>query len=347
MSASRLQAVHIGCSGWNYRSWRGTFYPAREPARRWLESYASCFDTVEVNTTFYRLIARAAVERWVEHVPRNFVFAVKASRYLTHVKRLAGIDEGVARFYERITPLRAAGLLGPVLWQLPENFHRDDERLAGALALAPAGRHAFEFRHESWFAPEVYALLRAHGAALVIGDHPQRPFQTLELTAPFTFVRFHYGHRGRRGNYSRSELEEWAGRLHALRRRAELFVYFNNDWEAFAPRNAQALRGMLTPVSNRSQRVARSAEVMSMATTRQRAAAKRNVKKAQAGARRKQTLEHLPAKTKKALGEEANKVRRGETETRSELEAKARRLEIRGRSKMGKDELRRAIARAS
>jgi uncharacterized protein YecE (DUF72 family) len=140
-------------------------------------------------------------------------------------------------------------MLGPVLWQLPANFHRDCERLASVLALAPEGRHAFEFRHPSWFDAEVYALLREHGAALVIGDHPERPFQTLELTAPFAFVRFHYGHRGRRGNYSRSELREWAERLHEMRRRAELFVYFNNDWEAFAPRNATALTAILSALA--------------------------------------------------------------------------------------------------
>jgi len=246
MSASRPRPVHVGCSGWNYRSWRGTFYPAREPARRWLELYGAHFDTVEVNTTFYRLIARTAVERWSEQAPPGFCFAVKASRYLTHVKRLREIREGIARFYERLEPLAAAGLLGPVLWQLPENFHRDDERLAGALALLPAGRHAFEFRHESWFREDVYALLRAHGAALVVGDHPDRPFQTLERTADFSYVRFHYGHRGRRGNYSRRELEQWAERLRQMRRDAELFVYFNNDWETFAPRNAETLMRLMS-----------------------------------------------------------------------------------------------------
>ena len=170
---------------------------------------------------------------------------MKASRYLTHIKRLAGMRDGIARFHERIEPLAEAGRLGPVLWQLPENFHRDDERLAGALDVLPPGRHAFEFRHESWFADDVYALLREHGAALVIGDHPQRPFQTLETTADFSFVRFHYGRRGRRGNYSARELREWAGRLQRLRAPAELFVYFNNDWETFAPRNAQTLRGLM------------------------------------------------------------------------------------------------------
>jgi uncharacterized protein YecE (DUF72 family) len=245
MTAEGLRAAHVGCSGWNYRSWRGTFYPEGEPARRWLELYAERFETVEVNTTFYRLIAREAVERWVTQTPAGYLFAVKASRYLTHIRRLAGMRDGVARFYERIEPLAAAGRLGPVLWQLPENFHRDDERLAAALDVLPPGRHAFEFRHQSWFAPDVYALLREHGAALVFGDHPQRPFQTLETTADFAYVRFHYGHRGRRGNYSPRELEQWARRLQRLRRRAELFVYFNNDWEAFAPRNAQVLRRLL------------------------------------------------------------------------------------------------------
>jgi uncharacterized protein YecE (DUF72 family) len=245
MTASRPRAAHVGCSGWNYRSWRGTFYPQGLPARRWLESYAERFDTVEVNTTFYRLISRAAVEGWVQQTPASFVFAVKASRYLTHVRRLMEIDDGVARFYERIEPLIAARRLGPVLWQLPENFHRDDARLAGALRALPPGRHAFEFRHPSWFAQDVYALLRDHGAALVIGDHPERPFQTFEITADFSFVRFHYGHRGRRGNYSQRELGEWARRLEEIRRRVELFAYFNNDWEAFAPRNAAALQELL------------------------------------------------------------------------------------------------------
>jgi uncharacterized protein YecE (DUF72 family) len=220
-------------------------YPPGLPARRWLECYAEQFSTVEVNTTFYRLISRDAVARWVQQTPEQFCFAVKASRYLTHVKRLTNMGEGLARFYERIEPLIEAGRLGPVLWQLPESFHRDDERLAGALALLPAARHAFEFRHASWFVPEVYALLREHNVALVIGDHPDRPFQAHEATADWRYVRFHHGTRGRRGNYSQSELEEWAERLHSWRTQTELFVYFNNDWEVFAPRNAASLRRRL------------------------------------------------------------------------------------------------------
>jgi uncharacterized protein YecE (DUF72 family) len=236
-----LRAVHVGCSGWNYRSWRERFYPPGTPVREWLPSYAERFETVEVNTTFYRLIARTAVEHWVEQTPPEFIFAVKASRFLTHVKRLADVGEGIARFYERIEPLERSGRLGPVLWQLPETFQHDGERLSRALAALPPGRHAFEFRHPSWFAPEILALLREHGAALVIGEHPDRPFQTDEATADWRYVRFHYGRRGRRGNYSQSELEEWAERLHRWRRTTELFAYFNNDWEGFAPRNAAGL----------------------------------------------------------------------------------------------------------
>jgi uncharacterized protein YecE (DUF72 family) len=231
-------AVRIGCSGWNYAHWRELFYPRGCPPSRWLGYYARHFDTVEVNATFYRLPTRKAVAGWVEQSPEGFLLAIKASRYLTHIKRLTDLDQGVARFYERLEPLLESPKLGPVLWQLPENFRRDDERLAGALARLPAGRHCFEFRHASWFQPDVYALLREHGAALVIGDHPKRPFQVHELTADWTFVRFHHGSRGRNGNYSERELEGWAERIARWREHADVYAYFNNDWNAYAIRNA-------------------------------------------------------------------------------------------------------------
>ena len=150
-----MNAVRIGCSGWQYDSWRGDLYPEREPKRRWLELYAEHFDTVEVNSTFYRLARRSAVEGWVAQTPPDFTFAVKASRYLTHVRRLTNLADGIQRFYEPLQPLLDADRLGPVLWQLPENFHRDDERLHGWLAALPDGLHTIEFRHESWFVPEV------------------------------------------------------------------------------------------------------------------------------------------------------------------------------------------------
>jgi uncharacterized protein YecE (DUF72 family) len=240
-----VKAVRIGCSGWNYADWRERIYPEGLPQRRWLEHYATLFDTVEINNTFYRLPARSAVANWAASTPEKFVFAVKASRFLTHVKRLTDMGEGVRRFYERIDPLSSSRKMGPVLWQLPENFHRDDERLEGALARLPKGRHCFEFRHPSWFVAEVYALLREHGAALVIGDHPERPFQAHELTTDWTFVRFHYGSRGRNGNYSETELESWRARIDEWRRQVEVYAYFNNDWLGYAVKNGLRLKEKL------------------------------------------------------------------------------------------------------
>jgi uncharacterized protein YecE (DUF72 family) len=245
MREARQGAIHVGCSGWNYASWKDEFYSGR-PAKLWLQHYAERFDTVEVNTTFYRLPLRSSVASWVAQTPPDFLFTVKASRYLTHIKRLTDLHDGLARFYERIDPLVRSPKLGPVLWQLPPTFRRDDERLATALAALPRGRHCFEFRHPSWFAEPVYELLRAHGAALVIGDRPEvKSFQTFELTAAWTFVRFHYGSRGRRGNYSHRELEEWARRFEEWSEDVEIFAYFNNDWEVFAVRNALWLKNRL------------------------------------------------------------------------------------------------------
>jgi uncharacterized protein YecE (DUF72 family) len=240
-----MTPVRIGCSGWNYAHWRERVYPKGVPQRRWLEHYATLFDTVEVNNTFYRLPKRESVAAWVEQTPPDFLFAVKASRFLTHMKRLTDMGQGVERFYERIEPLAASPKLGPVLWQLPETFHRDDERLAFALERLPPGRHCFEFRHPSWFAADVYALLREHRVALVIGDHPERPFQAHELTADWTFVRFHYGSRGRNGNYSDRELETWKRRIAQWCRRVDVLAYFNNDWEGYAVRNGLTLRRLL------------------------------------------------------------------------------------------------------
>jgi len=230
-----------------YDSWRGRLYPEGLAKRRWLARYAERFDTVEVNSTFYRLASRDAVARWVEQTPEHFVFAAKASRYLTHMKKLRDLGQGIARYYERVEPLVAAGRLGPVVWQLPPTFQRDDEVLARALAELPGGRHCVEFRHPSWFAPDVYALLREQAVALVIGDHPQRPFQAHELTAGWTFVRFHWGTRGRRGNYSEAELDAWAQRVARWRLDVEVYAYFNNDWEGFAVRNAAGLVRRLDP----------------------------------------------------------------------------------------------------
>jgi uncharacterized protein YecE (DUF72 family) len=240
--------IRIGCSGWNYAHWRnGVFYPPRLAARNWLAFYARHFDTVEINMTFYRLPRVEAVRRWVEESPPGFLFAVKVSRYITHVKRLKDVRAGMAVFLERIQPLYESEKMGPLLWQLPPTFKRDDDRLAEALTALPPGRHCFEFRHESWFREEVYDLLREHGVALVIGDRPQvHAFQSQELTADWTFVRFHAGTRGLRGNYSESELREWAERISGWSTQGvDVYAYFNNDWEGFAIQNGLRLQQLL------------------------------------------------------------------------------------------------------
>jgi uncharacterized protein YecE (DUF72 family) len=240
-----MEAVRIGCSGWSYRDWRERFYPPGLPTSRWLRHYADNFDTVEVNATFYRLQTEATVRNWAEQVPEGFLFAVKASRYLTHIRRLKNVETGLRRFWQPLEPLRESGKLGPVLWQLPETFHRDDDVLGQLLAALPPARHCFEFRHASWFSAPVYELLEAHGASLVIGDDARRELPHAAPAGPIAYLRLHYGSRGRAGNYSERELDTWRHRIAAWRSRREVFVYLNNDWQAFAPRNAAYLgRGL-------------------------------------------------------------------------------------------------------
>jgi uncharacterized protein YecE (DUF72 family) len=242
--------ILVGCSGWQYADWREAFYPKGCPQRDWLEVYARRFRTVEVNSTFYRLPKRDAVARWVEQTPEGFVFTVKVSRYITHIKRLTTVAESWEILRERIEPLIDAGRLGTLLWQLPANFKRDDERLAAALEHLPREhRHAFEFREPGWFADDVYALLREHNVACVLADDARRPLPAPPPTADFAFVRFHWGRRGRRGNYSDAEVREWAVRLREIAGRDDAFVYYNNDWEAFAPRNGLMLERVLADIS--------------------------------------------------------------------------------------------------
>jgi uncharacterized protein YecE (DUF72 family) len=240
-----VKDVRIGCSGWVYDSWREGIYEG-VPQKRWLERYAEVFDTVEVNATFYRLVKRSTVEGWVERTPPGFLFAVKGSRYLTHIRRLRDVEDGIARFWEPLEPLRESGKLGPVLWQLPASFHRDDEVVAQALELLPPARHCFEFRHPSWFAPAVMRLLEERGASLVIPHDARRPLPQARPVGEIAYLRLHHGARGRRGNYSKTEIAHWRRRIAAWRSRREVFAYLNNDWEEFAPPNAISLRKRLS-----------------------------------------------------------------------------------------------------
>jgi uncharacterized protein YecE (DUF72 family) len=185
------------------------------------------------------------VRKWVSDTPEEFCFSVKASRYITHIKRLTSPEKYVERFLESVSPLTSARKLTVLLWQLPPNFQRNDERLDAALAAirerTPC-RNAVEFRHPTWFHPDVYEILGKHDAALVIADSPDYPFVKRELTTDWTYVRMHRGTRGGRGHYSPTEIATWKRRIAAWRSRAEVLVYFNNDWEAFAVDNAARLR---------------------------------------------------------------------------------------------------------
>jgi uncharacterized protein YecE (DUF72 family) len=243
--APRLKSVRVGCSGWAYKEWRGSFYPEKLPQRLWLEHYATRFDTVEVNSTFYGLPKPETVNTWIEQTPDDFRFSVKASRYITHVKRLKSPEKYVERFLAAIEPLRAADRIEAVLWQLPPSFKRDDERLAAALdaiAERAPGRHVVELRNATWFTQDVYSLLNQHGAALAIVDDPALPFVERSLKTPWAYVRLH---RGSRGAYSDEDLATWRRRIAAWRSRTDVLVYFNNT-ETAAAENAAALRARLS-----------------------------------------------------------------------------------------------------
>ncbi len=234
--------VRVGTSGWNYGHWRELFYPRGLKQSEWLAFYAGSFDTVEINATFYRLPKPEYVDGWAASVPDGFRFAVKGSRYLTHIKRLGDSGEPLDRFFDLMD--RLGDKAGPVLWQLPPQLKRDDDRLAAFAGALPGGwRHAFEFRHESWFDQGVYDILDRAGAALCIADHPDRP-QDFVLTADWTYLRLHHGEA--EGSYSGRQLEGWARRIREFTSGgADVFAFFNNDWKGYALDNARALRGLL------------------------------------------------------------------------------------------------------
>jgi uncharacterized protein YecE (DUF72 family) len=229
----------IGCSGWAYKDWKGPFYPAdlKDPAR--LDFYAGRFDTAEINASFYRLPSEAAVAGWAAGVPEGFTFAWKVSRFITHNKKLKDCADSVALVFGRMAGLGARG--GPALIQLPPQLHRNDQRLADFLKLLPAGRHTVEFRHPSWYAPEVMRILSDHDAALCISDHHHAP-APWEVTASFVYVRGH-GPGGRyHGRYGQEELTTWAGRIEDFRGRGlDVYAYFDNDIKSAAPQDAAVL----------------------------------------------------------------------------------------------------------
>jgi uncharacterized protein YecE (DUF72 family) len=234
-----MSELRIGCSGWTYKNWSGPFYPSGTKDRERLEVYASRFDTVEINASFYRLPSSAAVAGWASRAPARFVFAWKVSRFITHNKKLKDCAEPIGLVFGRMAPLGRH--LGPALIQLPPQLHRDDARLAEFLDLLPPGRRAVEFRHESWYAPEVFRILAARDCALCISDHHSAP-SPWEATASFVYLRGH-GPGGRyHGRYPAAELSAWAERIGRWRAQGrDVYVYFDNDVKSAAPFDAGAL----------------------------------------------------------------------------------------------------------
>jgi uncharacterized protein YecE (DUF72 family) len=232
--------VRVGCSGWQYKHWQGDFYPAGLPLNRWFEHYASRFDTVEVNNTFYRLPEAATFAGWARRAPARFLFAVKASRFLTHMKKLKDPDEPLRRFFTRA--VRLGPTLGPVLYQLPPRWPADLERLSAFVEQLPrTHRHAIEFREPSWYADEVFALLEKHRVALCLHDMAGSA-TGIRACGPFVYVRFH-GPQKYTGRYDDEVLARWAEWLAGrVREGRPVFAYFNNDAGGHAPKDAVRLR---------------------------------------------------------------------------------------------------------
>lgn len=237
-------ALYIGTSGWSYRDWAGAFYPSGLPQRSWLPYYAQHFSTVELNSPFYRLPPRKTFAGWRDKVPPGFLFAVKASRFITHVKRLEDAAEPLGRLFEAVEGLGEKR--GPILFQLPPKMKVDVERLAAFLAGLPKGwRTTFEFRHASWFRDEVYALLKQADAALCIASTPRYPLE-VRATASYAYARLHGSKRLYASKYTEEELREWAESFAGfLRDGLDVYVYFDNDCRAYAVDNAQRLGDLL------------------------------------------------------------------------------------------------------
>ncbi len=240
-----MSAVQIGTSGFHYKHWRGPFYPEKLPASKWLDYYTQHFDTVELNNTFYRLPPETGLVNWRDSTPKQFCFAVKGSRFITHMKKLKDPGPSVERFFERVDLLGRK--LGPVVFQLPPFWEVDAERLEAFLAvLPPRRRYAFELRNPTWHTPEIQRILRRHNAAYCIfeiaGFH-----SPIEITANFTYIRLHGPGGAYQGSYPDATLEQWAGRIREWQKTLRaVYIYFDNDQAGFAAHTALTLKRLVS-----------------------------------------------------------------------------------------------------
>jgi len=241
---SRPAALRIGTSGWHYPHWRGVFYPEKLPTSKWLDHYARHFDTVEVNSTFYRLPPESGLDMWRESSPKGFTFAAKGSRFLTHMKKLKDPAPGIAKFFERVD--RLGHKLGPIVFQLPPFWEVNLERLEAFLdALPPRHKYAFELRNPTWHTEIVYRLLRRHNAAFCIFEIAG--FQSgLEITANWTYIRLHGPGGAYEGSYPGATLRHWARNIRNWQRDLRaIYLYFDNDQSGYAVQNALFLKRQL------------------------------------------------------------------------------------------------------
>lgn len=243
-----MAKVYIGTSGYTYQHWRGVFYPQDLRQKDWLGYYAKYFETVEINASFYHQMGRKVYENWRAKTPENFVFAIKGSRFITHIKRLKDCQEPLERFFQSAIGLEEK--LGVILWQLPPRWGADEKRLASFLSLIDNlrfknVRQAFEFRENSWFSSKIYAMLKKFGGGLVIADSPFWPKEEV-FTADFMYLRFHGRESLYASSYSGEELREWAKKIAQLRgENLDVYAYFNNDIKGYAVQNALRLKELV------------------------------------------------------------------------------------------------------
>ncbi len=239
-----MTRYYIGTSGWHYDDWKGLFYPEKLPKTRWLEFYAQHYGTLELNNTFYRLPSGDAFKKWYGSSPPEFLFAVKVSRFITHIKRLKDCDEALINFMSRSALLKDK--LGPLLYQLPPGLHRDDTLLSDFLDKLPRGlKHVIEFRHESWLVEEVFEILRRYKVGFCVFDMPKLACPLL-ATADFAYIRFHGKDSLYSSCYSDEEMSDWAGRIREMAKGLNaVYIYFNNDIGGYALKNAETIRELL------------------------------------------------------------------------------------------------------
>jgi len=236
--------IRIGTSGWHYNDWAGLFYPNKLPKSKWFEYYAQHFDTVEINNTFYHQPKPQTFKNWRKQAPKNFLFTVKANRFITHIKRLKEPQEPLERFFDGAQLLKSN--LGPILYQLPPSMHKDLDRLESFIKSLPKRKTSiFEFRHTSWFSDDTYELLNKFGAGFCTHDLVGVPSPRI-ITGNLIYVRFH-GPTGKyQGNYSKAMLKNWADWIKKhIKEVHSIYAYFNNDVSGHAIKNAKTLKEQL------------------------------------------------------------------------------------------------------